>query len=330
MYNPVKIVKGANGWGGPLTILPREGKDVILDMTTGNGVHPVAEKIANLSGGRLVDGMKTGVADEQIAVAVVDCGGSARCGVYPRKGVLTVNLLPTGKTGPLAQFINEDIYVSGVTEQCISAANAEDAVSGQESAVQAETEQADAGTKEEQANGKGSLLTRIGTGIGNVVGIFYQAGRDTIDLVIRNVLPFMAFIAMIMGIISASGLGEVIANSLSPLIGSIPGLLLLAFICGIPFISPILGPGAVIQQIIGTLIGSQIAIGVIPVTMALPALFAISTQAGCDFIAVALSMADAEPETIETGVPAMLFTRLFTGPIGVLIGWVGSIGIFGM
>ena len=107
-------------------------------------------------------------------------------------------------------------------------------------------------------------------------------------------------------------------------------LVVLSVVCGIPFISPILGPGAVIQQIIGTLIGSQIAIGAIPVTMALPALFAISTQCGCDFIAVALSMSEAEPETVEIGVPAMLFSRLFTGPIGVIIGWIGSIGIFGL
>lgn len=325
MYKKVKIIQGPGGWGGPLFILPKEGKNVVFDITTGNGPSAVAERIAKLSGGRLVDGMTTRVSDEEIAVAVVDCGGSARCGVYPRNGVFTVNLITTGKSGPLAQYINENIYVSGVTEDCVELAEGEEtleekSLSGTAEPVRAEPEE----------EGKASVLTRIGSGIGQVVGIFYQAGRDSIDLVIRNVLPFMAFIAMIMGIISASGLGKVIANSLAPLVVSVPGLLVLAVICGIPFISPILGPGAVIQQIIGTLIGSQIAIGAIPVTMALPALFAISTQAGCDFIAVALSMADAEPETIEIGVPAMLFTRLFTGPIGVLIGWIGSVGIFGM
>lgn len=325
MYKTVKIIQGSGGWGGPLFILPKEGKNVVLDITTGNGTSAVAERIARLSGARLVDGMKTRVPDEEIAVAVVDCGGSARCGVYPRNGVFTVNLITTGKVGPLAQYINEDIYVSGVTEDCVALAEDEEALERKSLSETAEPVHI-----EQKETGKGSVLTRIGSGIGQVVGIFYQAGRDSVDLVIRNVLPFMAFIAMIMGIISASGLGKVIANSLAPLVVSVPGLLVLAVICGIPFISPILGPGAVIQQIIGTLIGSQIAIGAIPVTMALPALFAISTQAGCDFIAVALSMADAEPETIEIGVPAMLFTRLFTGPIGVLIGWIGSIGIFGM
>ena len=51
--------------------------------------------------------------------------------------------------------------------------------------------------------------SRIGKPMGDVVGILYQAGRDTIDTIIRNILPFMAFIAVLIGIInepaSASG-----------------------------------------------------------------------------------------------------------------------------
>jgi len=45
-----------------------------------------------------------------------------------------------------------------------------------------------------------SFLERIGRGVGKVVGALYQAGRDSIDQVITNILPFMAFIAMVIGI----------------------------------------------------------------------------------------------------------------------------------
>lgn len=40
-----------------------------------------------------------------------------------------------------------------------------------------------------------SFLTKLGRGVGNVVGTLYQSGREAIDQVIVNILPFMAFIA---------------------------------------------------------------------------------------------------------------------------------------
>ena len=63
-----------------------------------------------------VNGFKTKVPDEEIAVAIVDCGGVVRCGVYPQKGIPTVNTRNTGKAGPFAKFITPEIYVSGVTK----------------------------------------------------------------------------------------------------------------------------------------------------------------------------------------------------------------------
>jgi len=172
------------------------------------------------------------------------------------------------------------------------------------------------------------LLEKIGRGAGKVVGIFYQAGRESVEQVMTNVIPFMAFIAMIIGIILKTGVGDLIANTLSPLASSIPGLIVMSLIIGLPLLSPLLGPGAVIAQIIGTLLGVEIGRGNIPPQYALPALWAINPQVGCDFIPVGLSLGEAEPETVEIGVPAVLFSRFITGPISVIIGWVASIGMY--
>jgi len=176
--------------------------------------------------------------------------------------------------------------------------------------------------------GFSGVLSNIGRAVGGVVNALYQAGRDSIDQVIRNILPFMAFISLIIGIINATGIGNAIAQGLSALSGSILGLLILSVIVSFPILSPVLGPGAVIAQVIGTLIGTQIANGNVSPIMALPALYAINPQVGCDFIPVGLSLGEAEPETVEIGVPAVLFSRTVTGPIAVVIGWVASAGMF--
>lgn len=177
-------------------------------------------------------------------------------------------------------------------------------------------------------SGIAKFLEKIGRGVGGVVGALYQAGRDTIDQVITNVLPFMAFISMIIGIILATGIGDFIANTLSPLASSLVGLIIMSIIIGLPFLSPLLGPGAVIAQIIGTLLGVEIGRGNIPPQYSLPALFAINPQVGCDFIPVGLALGEAEPETVEIGVPAVLFSRMVTGPLAVVLAYFASFGLY--
>lgn len=333
MYNTIKINTGDGGWGGPLTVTPTDKCHTVLSVT-GGGIHPVAQKIADLSGGVAVDGWKTTLPDDEIMVAVVDCGGTARCGVYPKKGIFTVNLMPVGQSGPLAMYITPEIYVSAVKEKDI-------VVLGEAGTVATEAPKAapvDKGPKtKEQAKeeikaaneGKSQgIVVKIGKVVGEVVSKFFQAGRDTIEMVIKNILPFMAFTSTLLGIISASGLGNVIANTIAPLCGSLLGMLVICFVCSLPFLSPILGPGAVIAQVVGTLLGAQFATGAIPAQYALPALFAIDGQVGADFVPVGLSLGEAEPETIELGVPAVLFSRIVTGPLAVLIAFVFSIGLY--
>ena len=67
-----------------------------------------------MTGGEPFDGFKSSVPFDQIAVAVIDCGGTARVGVYPMKKVPTVDIHATSPAGPLAMFITADLFVSGV------------------------------------------------------------------------------------------------------------------------------------------------------------------------------------------------------------------------
>jgi PTS system glucitol/sorbitol-specific IIC component len=172
------------------------------------------------------------------------------------------------------------------------------------------------------------FLQRLGRAVGTVVGQIYQAGRDTIDVVLRTILPFIAFVSLIIGIINSTVIGDAIANGLAPLASNVVGLVIISIIVALPFLSPVLGPGAVIAQVIGVIFGQQIAAGNIPPQLALPALFAINPQVGCDFIPVGLSLGEAEPETIELGVPAVLFSRTITGPGAVVLSYLASFGLY--
>lgn len=319
-YKNIKIEKGRSGFGGPLVIVPTETKNKIL-CVTGQHISPIARKIAQMTGCELVDGFMTSVPEEQVAAVVINCGGTARCGVYPRKRIPTINVEPVGSVGPLAQFITEDIYVSDVSEETISYTDSSVQVIQQE-----KEEKPQVDSKPSQQNQ--GIVTKVGVQVGSIVNKFFAAGRESIDMVIRNILPFMAFTSTLLGIIQASGLGTWIANTISPLCATLPGMIIISLICGLPFLSPILGPGAVIAQLVGTLLGAEIAKKNIPVQYALPALFAIDAQVGADFVPVGLSLGEAEPETIELGVPAVLYSRVITGPLAVIIAYLFSLGMF--
>jgi PTS system glucitol/sorbitol-specific IIB component/PTS system glucitol/sorbitol-specific IIC component len=118
-YKAVRVSKGRGGWGGPLIIKPQPGKDLIY-CVTGGGIHPVAQRIADLTGGKVFDGFRSSAPENQIACVVIDCGGTARIGVYPMKRLLTVDVKPSSPSGPLIKFIKEDIFVSGVRPEDIS------------------------------------------------------------------------------------------------------------------------------------------------------------------------------------------------------------------
>lgn len=333
-YRSIKIVKGSGGYGGPLTVTPTAAKNKIVYITGGGAKPAIVDKIAELTGAEPVNGFQTSVPENEIVLAIIDCGGTLRCGIYPQKGIPTVNIMPTGKSGPLAKFITEDIYVSAVGLDQIQLAGSGEvqAAAAAEKIQEPEREFKYSTDKKVSqtlaANKNNSIITKFGLGAGKVINTFYQAGRDAVQTMINTIIPFMAFVSLLIGIIQGSGIGNVFAKVMSPLAGNVWGLLLIGFICSLPFLSPLLGPGGVIAQVIGTLIGVEIGKGNIPPQLALPALFAINTQNACDFIPVGLGLAEAEAETVEVGVPSVLYSRFLIGVPRVIVAWVASFGLY--
>ena len=331
-YQSVSIRKGRGGWGDGLTLTPTAEKNVVLSVT-GGGVHPVAQRIAELSGAEAVDGFTNHVADERVLCAVINCGGTARIGVYPRKRIPTVDVYPGEPGGPLAQFITEDIFVSAVTPNEVSPAGDVVAptpgVSEQVDALDVErakyeAQKAQAKQAALSSGGFTKLVVSFGEAIGYFINTLLSSGRQSVKLVLNTIIPFMAYVSLLIGIVTYTGISQWIANAVTPLVTNPWGLLLLGVITAIPILSPILGPGAAIAQVVGVLMGQQIAAGALPVQYALPTLYAINGQVGCDFVPVGLSLGEAEPETVSVGVPAVLFSRLITSPIAVIIAYVAS------
>lgn len=351
-YRPITIVRGDGGYGGPLTIIPTEERHKVLYMTGGNLEPEPLAKIVTLSGMEPVNGNVETCPDEEVALAIIDCGGTLRCGIYPGKGIPTVNLLATGKSGPLAKYMTEDMYVSAVTSREVSAAesdaggSAEGSASGSAdgntvsvpgiSAVISAADELKSGAEisrevEEQAPRMDISLNRLLKPVlstSKVISIFRQSAREAVTTCLEMILPFMGFAALFIGICKGSGLTGFLAGLIGPMGGSLPGLIGIGILCSVPGLSAILGAGAVAAQVFSTVIGELIAEGSIPPAMALVALFAINCQCACDFIPVGLGMTEAKPETTQVGIASVTISRFVTGWIRILIALLFSIGLY--
>ena len=331
-YRAITITQGSGGFGGPLTVEPKEGKDVLLYITGGGAEPDILPKIVELTGCRPVNGFKTSVPEEEIFLVIIDCGGTLRCGIYPQREFQRSISTQLENLDQWQNISQKDIYVSGVKNDNIALADGSAAPISEAAPAKEEKDfkySADKKVSETMgSSSKSSFIQKIGMGAGKVVATFNSAAKESTNTVLHTIIPFMGFVSLLIGIIQGSGFGNWFAKLLQPLCGNIIGLVILGFICSIPFLSCLLGPGAVIAQIVGTLIGVEIGKGNIEPSLALPALFAINTQCACDFVPVGLGLAEADPETVEVGVPAVLYSRFITGVPRVIVGYLASFGLY--
>lgn len=339
MNKMIKVENGNGGWGGPLYLACDGKKNKVLSMT-GGGVHDLAVYIADQIGAEAVDGFKEVPNDDEIVCAIINCGGTLRCGIYPQKGIYTINLNAIGPAGPLAEHIVEELYVSGVRKRNITKVHDTDQIHNADVSVDNSknrenikikdqvTKASNNPKEEEKSNLIFNLLTRVGEVVGSVVAMFLGSGRNAVELLLKTIIPFMAFVSILVATVQYTGFGETIANVISPLGSSLWGLLIISIVCSFPLLSPLLGPGAAVAQVVGVLVGTQIAMGAIPPQFALPALFAINAQVGGDFFPVGMSMMQAKPKTIQYGTPAFLIARQISSPIAVIVAYLFSIGLY--
>ncbi|GHV85537.1 hypothetical protein AGMMS50230_11450 [Spirochaetia bacterium] len=123
-----------------------------------------------------------------------------------------------------------------------------------------------------------------------------------------------------------TGLGDRIGENLAALIGPLPAALVVAGISFIPIFSPLIGPGLIIVLAVGLLTGEQIAAALVTPFMALPALFAVDARINGGFISRGMAFGENEKDTINAGVPGIVFTRLILLPAAVLLVCLISFG----
>ncbi|MDL2220180.1 hypothetical protein LJC55_00745 [Eubacteriales bacterium OttesenSCG-928-N14] len=114
-YKTVKVETNS-GYGGPLYITPTEERPYICSCT-GMVLHKVAKEIAELTGGELRDAFRNPPPYEQMACIVTDCGGTARCKIYPERGVPTICVFPVSPpSGADKDLFKPDIFITGVNK----------------------------------------------------------------------------------------------------------------------------------------------------------------------------------------------------------------------
>jgi sorbitol-specific phosphotransferase system component IIBC len=105
-------------------------------------------------------------------------------------------------------------------------------------------------------------------------------------------------------------MGETLARHTGP----VPAALIVFGICFIPLLSTLTGPGLIIVLAAGILTGEQIAAAEASPFLALPVLLALDARLGGGFISPGLAFGEDEKETLNPGLPGIVFTRLMLLP----------------
>jgi len=171
----VFVRPGEGGWGKGLLLRADGKRDKVLSVT-GGGIHPVAARIAEATGAEAVDGFRTTVPDDEVVAAVINCGGTARVGVYPRKGIPTVDVYPGAPGGPLAKFITEELFVSAVGVGEIDESESDAPAAGSAAAGKVPPRSERPSTREVAATITGGDSTGFGRAFNKVSGVFVGFG----------------------------------------------------------------------------------------------------------------------------------------------------------
>lgn len=83
-WKSIRIEHGSGGWGGPLTVTPTSERHKFIYVTGGNKPE-IVDKIADMTGMEAVDGFKTAIPDNEIALAIIDCGVLYGVAFIPRR-----------------------------------------------------------------------------------------------------------------------------------------------------------------------------------------------------------------------------------------------------
>jgi PTS system glucitol/sorbitol-specific IIC component len=88
-----------------LVITPIAQKHKFIYVTGGNRPK-IVDKIEKITDMKAIDSFKISIPENETVLAIVNCGGTLRCGLYPKKGILTVNVMPTGESRSLQHCSN--------------------------------------------------------------------------------------------------------------------------------------------------------------------------------------------------------------------------------